>query len=74
MPEMTPLAIEGTAPMSSTKRMARSDSWNRTMASGSQATDGIVWKPVISEPTAERSTRLWATATPRAVPMTRAST
>ncbi len=40
------------------------------MASGNQAIDGIVCRPVISEPIADRSTRDRDTASPRAVPIT----
>ena len=73
IPDMTPLAIDGTAPMRTTNRMARSVSWNRATASGSHATEGIVWNPVINEPRALRSIRLWATTTPSTVPITTAS-
>ena len=55
-PDSTPLAIDGAAPMTITNRIAPSVSWNRRMARGNQAMDGIVWRPVIIEPIAIRST------------------
>ena len=49
------MAIDGAAPSTTTNVIAPSDSLNSTMASGNQAIDGIVCRPVISEPTAERA-------------------
>ncbi len=57
-PAMKPLATEGAAPITITKRIALSCRPKSTMAAGNQAIDGIVMRPVIIEPTAERSTRL----------------
>ena len=70
MPEMTPLAMAGTEPMTITKKMACSLSWNSATASGIQAVDGIVCRPVMSEPMADRTTLLSATITPSTVPIT----
>src|SRR5215218_1479880 len=72
MPLMSPLAIDGAAPSTTTKKIAPSPSLNSRIASGNHATDGIVWSPVIREPTADRSTRLRATRAPTIVPITRA--
>ena len=72
-PLISPLAIDGAAPSTTTNVIAPSDSWNSTMASGNQAIDGIVCRPVISEPTAERAIREDTTIAPMATPMTRAS-
>ena len=47
--------MAGAAPRTTTKRMAFSLSLNSRMASGNQAIDGMVCRPVIIEPTAERS-------------------
>jgi hypothetical protein len=56
--------------MTVTNRMAPSEIWNSRIAHGTHATDGIVCRPVMSEPTAARSTRTRATARPRTVPST----
>ena len=64
--------MAGAAPMTTTKRMACSASLNRRMASGNQAMDGMVCSPVISEPTAMRSTRTRDTTAPTATPITSA--
>src|SRR5262245_25958669 len=71
-PEMSPLATAGAAPITTTKKMAPSDSLNSSSASGNQAIDGIVCRPVIIEPTAVRSTLNRDTSTPMAVPTTTA--
>ena len=55
------MAIDGVAPSTTTKRIAPSLSWNSTIAAGNHAIDGIVWRPVIIEPTAARSTGMRAT-------------
>ena len=52
MPLMRPLAIDGAAPSTTTKKIAPSVSWNSRIASGNHAIDGIVWRPVIIEPIA----------------------
>ena len=54
-PAMRPLAIDGAAPMTTTNRIAASVSLKSRMASGNQAIDGMVCRPVMSEPTAVRS-------------------
>ena len=71
-PLMSPLAIDGAAPITTTKKMAPSLSLKRRSASGNQATDGMVCKPVIMDPIAARSTGMRATAAPMATPMTSA--
>ncbi len=71
-PAMRPLAIDGAAPITTTNRIAPSLSSNSTIASGNHAIDGMVCRPVIIEPTAERSTRLVTTTAPMTVPMTMA--
>ena len=68
-----PLAIDGAAPRMTTNMIACSLSLNSTMASGNQAIDGIVCRPVISEPTAARSERNRDTSRPTTEPMTTAS-
>ena len=73
MPLMSPLAIDGAAPSTTTKKIAPSPSLNSRIASGNHATDGIVCSPVISEPIADRSTRLRATSAPTIVPITSAN-
>ncbi len=73
MPLMSPLAIDGAAPSTTTKKIAPSPNLNSRIASGNHATDGMVCSPVISEPTADRSTRLRATRAPTIVPITRAN-
>src|SRR5262245_26945611 len=70
MPVISPLAIAGAAPRMTTKRIAPSLSWNRAIASGNQAIEGIGWMPVIIEPIARRTIEELATARPRATPMT----
>ena len=55
-PAMTPLAIDGAAPRRTTNRIADSLRLNRTIASGNHVIEGMVWMPVIIEPTAVRST------------------
>jgi hypothetical protein len=72
MPLMMPLAIAGVAPRRITKVIAFSLSWNSSTAAGNQAIDGIVSRPVMSEPTARRRTLTRATETPSATPSTRA--
>ena len=57
MPPIRPLAIDGAAPSTTTNMIAPSVSLNSRIASGNQAIDGMVCRPVISEPTADRSTR-----------------
>jgi len=73
MPLMRPFAIDGAAPSTTTKKIAPSSSLNSRIASGNQATEGIVCNPVIIEPIADRSTRLRATSAPMIVPITRAN-
>ena len=63
-PEMTPLAMAGAAPRTTTKVMAPSVSLNSSTASGSQAMVGIVWRPVIIDPKAARRILFRATASP----------
>ena len=72
IPLISPLAIDGAAPMTTMNRIVASDSWKIPIASGIQATDGIVINPVISDPKPDRSTRLLATIAPTAVPITSA--
>ena len=69
-PEMTPLAMAGAAPRTTTKVMAVSESLNSSTASGSQAMVGMVCRPVIIDPTPARRIRLRDTARPTATPMT----
>ena len=69
MPSMMPLAIDGAAPSTTTNMITPEPSWNRMIASGTHATDGIVCSPVIIEPIAARSTLTRATAMPTAPPM-----
>ena len=55
-PWMNPLAIDGAAPSTTTNVIASSVSLNSSTASGNHAIEGMVWRPMISEPTAERMT------------------
>ena len=73
MPLMSPFAMEGAAPSTTTKRMAPSVALKRRMASGNHAIDGIVCSPVIMEPTPARRMRLRETTAPSSVPITVAS-
>ena len=72
-PWIRPLAIDGAAPSTITNMIAASLSLKSRMASGNQATEGMVWSPVISDPTAARRTRDLDTARPMATPMISAS-
>ena len=69
-PVISPLAIDGAAPITITKKIAPSLSLNSSNASGYHATDGMVCSPVIIEPIAARSTGMRATAAPMATPIT----
>ena len=53
-PWIRPLAIDGAAPSTMTNVIASSVSLNSRMASGNQAIEGMVWRPMISEPTPDR--------------------
>nr|BFF25917.1 hypothetical protein GCM10025732_38820 [Glycomyces mayteni] len=68
MPEMMPLAIDGTAPRSTTNMIVDSEIWNSRIARGNQMIEGIVWSPVIADPIAARSGLNRATAIPRSDP------
>ena len=70
MPLMSPLAIDGAAPMTTTKMIALSLSLNSKSAAGNHATEGMVCSPVIIDPIAARSTLLRATSAPIVAPMT----
>src|SRR6516225_9873797 len=70
MPSMMPLAIDGAAPRTTTNRIAFELRLNSTIASGYHATDGIVCKPVIIEPTPARKMRERDTAIPTTPPTT----
>ena len=67
---MTPLAMEGTAPMRMTNRIACSESWNSRIARGNHAIEGMVCSPVIIDPIAARRILERETATPRTSPTT----
>ena len=67
---MRPLAIDGAAPSTTTNVIAPSVSLKSRMASGNQAIDGIVCRPVIIEPTAERAIFDDTTMAPMTPPMT----
>ena len=67
------MAIDGAAPSTTTKRIACSVSWNSRIASGNQAIDGIVCRPVISEPMAIRRMRLRETWSPMIPPISSAA-
>ena len=70
---ISPLAIDGAAPRMTTNRMAGSFSPNRMIANGAHATDGMVVRPVMIEPTAARSGGIRATSSPTTEPMTSAA-
>ena len=72
-PAIKPLAIAGAAPRTTTNRIADSVSLNRRMARGNHAIDGMVCRPVMSEPNAERRMRLRDTTAPTSTPMMRAN-
>ncbi len=69
---MSPLAIDGAAPSTTTNVIASSVSLNSSTASGNHAIEGMVWRPMISEPVAERMTANRDTSTPMPTPMTTA--
>ena len=73
MPLIRPLAIDGEAPITTTNRIAPSDSLKRRIANGNHAIDGMLWRPVMNEPKAPRRMRLRETTTPSVVPITIAS-
>ena len=68
MPVISPLAMAGAAPSTTTKRIAVSEIWNSRMANGNHTIEGMLCSPVISDPTARRSTELCETASPTTVP------
>src|SRR4051794_31409730 len=72
MPLIRPFATDGAAPMTTTNRIALSLIWKSRMASGNHMIDGIVCRPVISEPTAARSGANRETAAPTTVPISAA--
>jgi hypothetical protein len=65
---MRPLAMAGAAPRTTTKRIAVSERPKSRIVSGNHAIVGIVWRPVSSEPTAARTTRLRETTRPMTRP------
>src|SRR6266511_3113385 len=73
MPLISPFATDGAAPMMTTNRIALSLIWNSRMASGNHMIDGMVCRPVISEPIAARSGAKRETAAPTSVPIRTAS-
>ena len=70
IPLITPFAIDGAAPSTTTNKMARSVSLNSRIDSGNHAIDGIVCSPVMNEPTADRRMRDRATSAPTTTPIT----
>ena len=68
IPEINPLAIAGAAPSTITNRIALSFRPKSRMAKGNQAIDGMLWSPVMIEPTADRRRSLRETATPTTRP------
>ena len=64
--------MAGAAAITMMNMIAEVFSPNKMIANGIQAADGIVCRPVISEPTAARSGGMRATRRPTTVPMTRA--
>ena len=71
-PWIRPFAIDGAAPSTMTKVIASSVSLNRRMASGNHAIEGMVWRPMISEPTPDRRMANRDTSAPMATPNTTA--
>ena len=69
IPWMSPFAIAGAAPSTTTNVIASSLSLKRRIARGNQAIDGMVWRPVMSDPIAERITRNCETRAPTATPI-----
>ncbi len=72
-PLISPLAIEGAAPSTTTKKIAVSLNWKSRIASGNQTIEGMVWRAAIIEPIARRSSGICETAKPTTVPITRAT-
>src|SRR5438477_234502 len=68
-PLRSPAAMAGAAPRMTTNVMAPSPGWNRRMASGNHAIEGIDCRPKIAEPTALRRSDTRATRIPTALPM-----
>ena len=72
-PAMTPVAMAGAVPITMTNRIADVVIPKKMIANGNQAIAGIVCSPVMIGPKAARSRRFRDTATPTAVPISRAS-
>lgn len=73
MPEIRPLAMDGTAPSRMTAYMAWSLMPSQMTAAGTQATDGSDCSPESTGPTAARTNFTRATIRPIGVPMTTAA-
>ena len=69
-PAMSPLTIEGIAPIRMTKYTVASDRPNQMIAAGTQATEGSTCRPEMIGPTARRSGRTSASSRPIGVPTT----
>src|SRR3954452_19736579 len=72
-PWMSPLATDGAAPRITTNMIACSLSLNSRIASGNHAIDGMVCRPVMSDPMAARRMANRATSAPTTTPITIAS-
>src|SRR3954469_15840874 len=73
MPATSPLAIDGTDPINTTKYTVDGVTPNHSTAAGTQATDGRLCRPDSSGPIAARTTRTLATIRPSGVAMTSAT-
>ena len=62
------MVIDSNEPMTTTNKIAFSDSPNHKSASGSQQIDGSACSPTTSGPTAARSQALRASITPSVIP------
>ncbi len=69
MPWIRPFAIDGAAPRITTNVIASSESLNSRIASGNHAIDGMVCRPVISDPIAARMMANRETSAPTPTPM-----
>src|SRR3954469_19789715 len=67
MPATSPLAIDGTDPINTTKYTVDGVTPNHSTAAGTQATDGRLCRPDSSGPIAARTTRTFATSRPSGV-------
>ena len=67
-PDWVAMAMESALPITTTKRMAPSESPNQRMATGSQQMEGSAWSPRSGAPKRSSARRLRPTASPSGIP------